>query len=366
MPVYESDYWAASEVTTFMVRRRRRPRLTSEVPGPIQLGGSGGRTEPLVLRATGAIVVAGALITTAVVVAAVTTPTLFQGGVIRRPPGPLTAGDALNLAVARVTARAAAQATGLKVAAAFGALTAGVLAWGRMELGRAERALERLANFSQRYTQAVEELGGGRSVQLGGIYALERLGIESVDHRQAVIEVLSAFVREQGGIVDRGRSQLASVQAALKVLNRVSRWWSMTQLDLRGADLTRVELSGAELPGAALAGARLVEAHLSGAGLAGADLAGADLAGAHMSRTDLSGADLSDACLSGAGLFQAKLVRAHLAGADLSGTLLAGADLSGADLSGAELNGAILLGARSYRETVWPPDMSLAATRPSG
>jgi len=316
--------------------------------------------------------VVGAVLTAGAVVVAVMAPTLFQGGGISRPAGPLSPGDALILAQAQDAARVAAQATGLKVAAAFGALTAALLAWGRMELGRAERALERLAHFSQSYTQAVEELGGSRSVQLGGIYALERLGIESTDHRLAVIEVLCAFVREQAGPVGDGRRQPASVQAALQVLERARRCWPITVLDLRGADLSRAQLRGAQLSGASLGQARLVEAHLSGADLAGADLSGAELSGAHLSEADLAGADLSDACLSGAGLLRANLVGARLAGADLSGALLEGARLSranlsdanlaGADLAGADLSGALLAGTRSDHDTTWPASMSSSST----
>ena len=88
---------------------------------------------------------------------------------------------------------------------------------------------------------------------------------------------------------------------------------TLTDANLRGADLT-----GADLTGANLRGANLDGANLTGANLYGANLTGADLAGATLTRADLAGADLTGAYLRGAYLTRADLTGANLRGAYLT------------------------------------------------
>ena len=59
--------------------------------------------------------------------------------------------------------------------------------------------LDRDANRTDRYTKAVEQLGDDAkpAVQLGGVYALERVAIDSLRDRAVAFDVLSAFVRQQ-------------------------------------------------------------------------------------------------------------------------------------------------------------------------
>jgi hypothetical protein len=58
--------------------------------------------------------------------------------------------------------------------------------------------LDRDANRTDRYTKAVEQLGDDDkpAVQLGGVYALERVAQDSPRDRPVAIEVLAAFVRQ--------------------------------------------------------------------------------------------------------------------------------------------------------------------------
>src|SRR5215203_1866705 len=94
---------------------------------------------------------------------------------------------------------------------------------------------------------------------------------------------------------------------------------------------------------------------LSDVRLRGADLSHLDLSGAY-----LSGADLSDADLSGAKLIDADLSFATISGANMRETYLVETDLSDADLSGANLRDAIgvtdkqLLRAKTLEDTTMP------------
>jgi hypothetical protein len=52
-------------------------------------------------------------------------------------------------------------------------------------------------HITERYTKAIEQLGSDKlDVRLGGIYALERIAVDSKRDHPTVVEVLGAFVRE--------------------------------------------------------------------------------------------------------------------------------------------------------------------------
>jgi hypothetical protein len=183
-------------------------------------------------------------------------------------------------------------------------------------------------------------------MRLGGIYALERIAKDSERDHPTVVEVLSAFVREESrkqGTLQTGQGTAPEVaqigplapesdatprpptdiQAALTVLGRLPQ-----RLEVPRADLLGAQLSGAQLEEANLSGARLRRANLSGADLTMANLSGADLTMANLSGANLDSADLSDA---------------WLVKADLSGALLGAANLSGAWLVEADMSGALLV-----------------------
>jgi hypothetical protein len=206
--------------------------------------------------------------------------------------------------------------------------------------------LSREGHITDRYTKAVEQLGETEklAVRFGGIYALERLAVDSERDQHIVVEVLSAFVREhdppkpgdsphrpaslhvlpdvQAAVTVLGRLP-QRVQAAVTVPGRLPQRGRRGRADLRyahleGAYLIDTHLEGANLVGALLEGAILINAHLEGANLVGAHLEGAVLLDAHLEGAYLRDAHLEGAQLHGAHLEEADLVGAHLEGADLS------------------------------------------------
>lgn len=51
---------------------------------------------------------------------------------------------------------------------------------------------------TDRYTKSIEQLGSDKlDVRIGGVYALERIARDSSRDHPTVMEVLSAFIREQ-------------------------------------------------------------------------------------------------------------------------------------------------------------------------
>jgi uncharacterized protein YjbI with pentapeptide repeats len=223
--------------------------------------------------------------------------------------------------------------------------------------------------ITERFSKAIEQLGSDKpEVILGGIYTLERIARDSEPDQWTIMEVLTAFVRQNAPVIKENESQSPEDQEKLLKL-RISIRACLTvigerkypDLENKYIDLTRVNISGFNLKGFNLTGAKLFGAKLFGADLTGAYLAGANLTGADLTRANLIGADLTRADLIGAYLTGADLTQANLTGANLRGADLRGADLTGANLTGAyrlepdwitkvllteaDLKGAILTGA---------------------
>jgi hypothetical protein len=199
--------------------------------------------------------------------------------------------------------------------------------------------------ITDRYTKAVEQLGSTKlDVRLGGIYALERLAIDSPRDHTTVYDVLAAFLREHD-------PQLAAklpiepatdIQAALTVIGRRNPTPGGSALNLagtrlRGANLPHANLEGANLSYVDLRGANLDSSNMRYAYLGKADLRNSELPNADLREVNLPGADLRNAFLASADLSDADLRGADLRGADLASAMLHDADLGGADLRGADL-----------------------------
>ena len=237
--------------------------------------------------------------------------------------------------------------------------------------------------ITDRFHKATEQLGKDSIEQrLGGIYALERIAHDSERDHWPVMEVLTAFIRqnspwppsEERQKEEKERGEIpplpVDIQAALTVIGR--RKWREKEkenqiLDLRNTDLRRAELDEnahferANFYGAHLEEAVLIEAHLEWARLRMAHLEGANLEMAHLEHASLSGgahlehavlvkAHLEHAYLAGAHLEKAILWMAHLEGAHLEHAFLAGAALLGAHLKGAHLDGADLSRAKDLTQ----------------
>jgi uncharacterized protein YjbI with pentapeptide repeats len=238
--------------------------------------------------------------------------------------------------------------------------------------------VDRENQITNRFTQAIGQLGAEQKdgkpnleVRLGGIYALERIAKDSPRDRWTIMEVLTAYVRENAPWPptlisteehkDRSlphasldeesppQQPRADIQAILTVLGRRTR--AGEEPEVSRLALSRTDLRGAHLRYASFEAVDLSSAHLEGADLSGANLARANLMGANLQRALLSEALLDEALLSnahleGALLSRVRMRRAYLSGAHLEGARLYGADLEEADLSGADLENTVLLEAR--------------------
>jgi uncharacterized protein YjbI with pentapeptide repeats len=261
--------------------------------------------------------------------------------------------------------------------------------------------------ITDRFTKAIAQLGDSKlEVRLGGIYGLERIANESGKDHWPIVEVLTAYVRENATLQQKEQQSAkttkvspthaaADIQAILTVIGRRNYKFehsdqfvnlpriavgpvdlvlahlngaNLSEADLRGANLPRADLSHADLSGANLSGADLNLAKLERANLNGAKLGGsvafeADLTWAILSKADLGQANLGGANLTGTNLQGANLAATNLRGVNFNGTDLAGADLSGADLRISHyLFQSQINEARGDSHTELPPDLHRPAT----
>lgn len=225
--------------------------------------------------------------------------------------------------------------------------------------------------ITDRFYKAIEQLGAAYDdgkpkleLRLGGIYALERIARDSERDHWPIMEVLTAYVREN---TQRKEANLPSadsrldIQAIITVICR--REWGYEKpnqyLDLHQTDLSGVRIWGAHLWGANLAHTNLTNAVLSHANLTQADLmhtnlarailAYADLTRATLMYADLTGAWLRHANLEGAWLTHANLTHANLKNVNLTHAHLEGSNLICANLAGANLENADLEGVNLER-----------------
>lgn len=249
-------------------------------------------------------------------------------------------------------ARAALQSGLLTAAAALTAVAGGLIALDETRRANANTHVREL------YVEAVKLLNDHeRGIRLAGIYALERIAVDSPADQRTVVEVLSAFARDRSADPDLRPASpdpaspvraAVDVHAAVTVLARLPGLAGVPRSDLLGADLTgpaalhRLQAVDGNLAHAQLVGADLTFARLEGANLAFAQLEGADLTSARLFGANLAYARLDGANLAHAGLSVADLSCARLVGADLTSAWLEGVNLAGAELGGANLANAVL------------------------
>lgn len=253
-----------------------------------------------------------------------------------------------------------------------------------MDMKNLHTAQERL--IAERFMTAITQLGHeSMATRIGAIYALERVAQDSPKEYWTIMEILTAFVRENTASKlqqeDTGEEETSlqnprtetqiprlrfveqqadetrirtDIQAALTVIVRrnvekdpQNHKIDLRNTDIRGADLhnanlQRADLRKADLCGADLREANLCEADLDYANLSGSILCEANLQSGNLHAANLSGANLNQALLSGANLRAANLGGASLRAANLSEANLYKANLQGANLKGANLSGAKL------------------------
>jgi hypothetical protein len=236
--------------------------------------------------------------------------------------------------------------------------------------------INREGQITERFTRSVDQIGSENvDVRIGGIYALERIGRNSVSDRYTVQFILGAFVRNHapwhvgvpGGpehptttVEQRPSLRMVApdVQTAVAVLARRQQAQDATPPNPFGG---RLFLSRVDLRGLEIYSGRLVNTHLQYANLARSQLQGTQL-----DRSVLTSADLRECQLEGVSFVAADLSHAYLSGANLRGADLRRARLHGTDLGHADLTDAVLDGAQADPTTTWPSGFDTERLRQAG
>lgn len=218
------------------------------------------------------------------------------------------------------------------------------------EQSRAVLDLQRRGQVTERFTRAIDQLGSEKlDVRIGAIYALEQIARDSAELHWAIMEVLTAYLRDHAPFPSTGdtpadaqrRRIPADHQAIATVIGRRRREQDPDDqwLDFHRTNLPGVRWGQARLERADLSEANLERANLDGAQLQGAGLIGTHLQGANLRWAELESANLLEAQLKDANLWGASFFKAHLEGADFSNArgltwaqLQFAADLSRANL----------------------------------
>lgn len=247
-----------------------------------------------------------------------------------------------------------------------------------LEIGIQNTKLSQERLTSERFMAAISQLGHDKvETRTAAIYVLERIAQDFPQEHWTIMEILTAFVRENAAIreVDEVKEKQPQpiylgrykngerypqpsamknheqslkirrdIQAALTVIGRRNsqQEGENQKLDLRETDLRRADLLEANLQRADLRGSDFRVANLRGANLCGANLDDAKLAGSILYEANLLKANLQGANLNGANLNRAELCGANLRGASLVGASLRAANLQGANLYKANLQQAML------------------------
>lgn len=254
-------------------------------------------------------------------------------------------------------ARSNIRTVGISIATGCAAATAGVLAWGRLELSRADHLhrLDELAStearaaqereqreslarddrserdrleLNSRFVRSVELLGSAdEAVRLGALYSLEALAQDDADrsHRQSVVDVICAFLRYRTTALpaygtdafDPSSVPLPTdYQAAAAIALRSPADWGVT------LTLDSTILRGHRVPealgGGSFVRATLVKCQFVGSTLTDCRFDGAALTDCQFEKTKFENCGLERAALSKCGFFGASWTNCVAAGATLS------------------------------------------------
>ena len=253
-----------------------------------------------------------------------------------------------------------------------------------------------------------EETKPNIEVRMGGIFALERIGKDSPDDHLQIMEILTAYIRENAPASSaenpsepapkrpKDTSDVAAMQSYLFALTSYYRFggahwqWAetlkprndiqaaITVIGRRSADLRALEITtdtdGATTPirldlrktclqGADMQAGQFDNARFDGSRMEATLLDRARLNKAELNWARLNGARLNKAELNEARLNEAELNWAALNKAELNRAALNKAELNGARLNKAELNEARLNGAALYKTDFTAAHTRLAAVK---
>jgi uncharacterized protein YjbI with pentapeptide repeats len=254
-------------------------------------------------------------------------------------------------------------------------LTGLIFAWQQLGQTSDNLRVSEEGQITDRFSRAVDQLGSDQfTIRLGGIYALERIARDSPRDYGPVMEVLTAFARQESPVGSESSATPApsapevpaDVEAVFKVIGRRTEAQIQTELEEGYGCL---DLSSINAVGANLAGANLQNTCWNGSDLRGANISRASLDDAYFGSTNLQQANLDRVSAERTQFNSANLIFANLSRGDFTGANFLAANMNQALLEGADLDNASLQGANMQNATAFGVTMNganLLATNLAG
>lgn len=263
-------------------------------------------------------------------------------------------------------------------------LTGLIFAWQQLGQTSDNLRVSEEGQITDRFSRAVDQLGSDQyTIRLGGVYALERIARDSPRDYGPVMEVLTAFARQESPAgpdasatpAPSAPEVPADVEAVFKVIGRRTEaqiqaeleegfgCLDLTSVNAVGVDLADTNLrntcwDGSDLRGAIISGANLSDSYFGAANLQQANLDRVAAERTQFNSANLLNANLSQGTFTDANFLAANMTSALLQGADLDGASLQRANLQNAAAFGATMNGANLLGADLSGAVLTDADLS--------
>jgi uncharacterized protein YjbI with pentapeptide repeats len=253
-------------------------------------------------------------------------------------------------------------------------LTGLIFAWQQLGQTSDNLRVSEEGQITDRFSRAVDQLGSDQfTIRLGGIYALERIARDSPRDYEPVMEVLTAFARQESPLpkaaagtpvaADSAEIPL-DVLAVFKVIGRRTPAQIETELEEGGClDLTAISAVGADLADYDLRNTCWDRSDLRGAIVARADLSLATFVGTNFQRANLDGvtaveSNFNNANFTFANLSKANLTQANFTQANMTSVTLQDTNLASANLVSADMAGALAFGADFNRANMLDADLS--------
>jgi hypothetical protein len=223
-----------------------------------------------------------------------------------------------------------------------------IFTWLRHRRDELLSKIESDRHWTHRYTEAVTQLGSeSLAVQLGGVYALERLAQDapSTTDRQTIAEVFAAYLREYSAVPDDvdyesdGFPPMSTLcrsiaEALARVVHRrLDRPLNLSYVNLSGASLDDADMSDWDLSMAWMWRTSLDSSVLSGAVLPGVKLIEAGLANSVLDRTRMHDAKLDGCDMTNVDFTESELSRSDFGHAFVKGATFRGSNLLWSDLT---------------------------------
>ncbi|SDG05853.1 Pentapeptide repeat-containing protein [Methanolobus vulcani] len=230
-------------------------------------------------------------------------------------------------------------------------LFAGVyFTWRRVSATEKNVLILEEGQITERFTRAVEHLGSDKTeIRLGGIYALERIAKDSEKDHWSIMEILTAYIRENSprkladdsGIDDILPIEIRSIIEVINWRNNESEnehnVLDFSYSYLQYANFNSSKLKYASFVDSYIWGGKFVEADLERSTFLFAELNNSDLSNANLTESIFVEADLTNTIIKNASVKNAQFAGATFKNADCQKTSFEGTYFSNANFEEADL-----------------------------